>query len=65
MPKYKPLANVAAGIKGQLLASMSALDLHNDLPPEAEELGQKLAEAYALSQTIVHKGEDEPDPDEE
>lgn len=59
--KYGPLKNVAFGIKGQLEASMNALDQHDELPPEADELGKKMAEAYGLAQTIIHKAEQEPD----
>lgn len=60
-PKYRPLITVATGIRAQIEANLNALDLHEKLPKEADELGEKLAEAYKLADDLVKRGEAEPE----
>ena len=63
-PKYRPLITVATGIASQIEACLEALDKHKDLPPEADELGKKLADAHGVARSIVIQGEKEPEPEE-
>lgn len=58
---YRELVNVANGVKLQIDANISALDLHEDPPVELEQLTTLLEQAIQLCDTIITKGEDEPD----
>lgn len=61
---YRPLITVATGIKAQIEANLNALEVFKDLPDEANKLGETLAAAHALCETIISKGNAEPDPNE-
>lgn len=62
--KYRPLINVATGIKAQLDACLEALDKFDNLPEEGEDLGKTLAEAHGYCEAILRKADKEPLPEE-
>ena len=61
---YREIVNVTTGVKAQLEACLNALDLHQELPDEAEDLGATIAKAYKLCDAILVKARKEPVPDE-
>lgn len=62
---YREILNVTNGVKAQLEACLNALDLHQELPDEAEDLGTTIAKAYHLCETIIDKAKNESEPEEE
>jgi len=62
---YRPLITVTSGIMAQIEANLNALEsAMKELkvsPDEAEKLGETLADAHAICETIIGKGEKEPD----
>lgn len=62
---YRAILNVTLGVKAQIEACLNALDLHDKLPDEAEDLGTSLAKAHKLCEKIVANAESEPEPNEE
>lgn len=58
---YRELITVATGIKGQLEACESALDVHQNLPDLAESLANSLEAAMNLCDQIIQEGEAEPE----
>lgn len=63
--QYEKLLNVTKGIQAQIDACLNALDKHEALPDEAEQLGTVLAEAHSLCGDIIKKGEEEQEDAEE
>jgi hypothetical protein len=61
---YRETLNVVNGVKAQIEACLNALDLHEELPDEVEDLGTTLANAFKLCETIIEKAASEPEPDE-
>lgn len=62
--KYRPLINVASGVKAQIESCLNALDAFKDLPEEGEDLGKTLAEAHGYCERILTKADKEPVPEE-
>lgn len=61
---YRPLTNVATGVKAQIESCLNALDAFKDLPEEGEDLGKTLAEAHGYCERILAKAAREPAPTE-
>lgn len=59
--KYKQYHSVASGIRGQLDACATALDDHDDLPPELESVRDLLETLISSCDEVVAKAEAEPD----
>lgn len=60
---YRELVNAATGTRGQVEACITALDLHDNPPEELEQLIDILESALQKCDTIITKGENEPEED--
>lgn len=59
--EYKPYHSVASGVRGQLDACATALDEHDDLPPELESVRDQLETLISDCDQVIAKAEAEPD----
>lgn len=61
---YRKISTVIFGIKSQIESDLNALDKHENLPEEADNLGKTLAKAHEICTDILAKAEAEPEEEE-